>query len=53
MKNITRTNLKPKPTSLRVRCETCPIRDFCYSQTYATCSLLKLISREVVGEETK
>jgi len=26
---------------MRVRCETCPIQDFCTCQTYATCPLLK------------
>lgn len=30
---------------MRVRCETCPIQDFCLWQTMATCPLLKLVEK--------
>lgn len=41
---------------MRVRCETCPIQDFCLCQTMATCPLLKLVEKlkeEVQKNEQK
>lgn len=34
---------RTKGCSLRVKCETCPINDFCQNQTMVTCPLLKML----------
>ena len=36
---------RQKHKVIRVRCELCPIQDFCTCQTYATCPLLKLLEK--------
>jgi len=36
---------RQKHAIIRVRCETCPIQDFCLCQTMATCPLLKLVEK--------